>query len=332
MARILVITPSYSPRLGGVEKHVWYTSLQLVKAGWSVTILTQRFTKLPAREVKKNIPIYRFTFPARRFIGLLVIWKKLTTSYWRLVSQADIIHIHDVFIWYLPLRLIFFWKPVVTTFHGWEGIFPVPRKNIFLRQLAVLLSNKTVAIGRYLEKYYHFKADKILYGAVDFPAPAINKQNLLLYVGRLDYDTGLPVLLQVLKDDGWSGRVVFCGDGILKEQAEAVGEVKGFVDPRPYLKKAQVVFAGGYLSILEAFAYRCTVTAAEKNPLKKDYYLMSPFAAWISVAGNAQDLAHWLKVVQSNPQRIKRLVNQANNWVKNKTWSSVTNEYLKLYK
>jgi hypothetical protein len=26
------------------------------------------------------------------------------------------------------------------------------------------------------------------------------------------------------------------------------------------------------------------------------------------------------------------LVNQANNWVKNKTWSSVTNEYLKLYK
>jgi len=134
MARILIITPSYSPRLGGVEKHVWHTSLQLVKSGFSVKILTQRFIKLPAQAVKKGIPIYRFSFPEKRFIGLLTIWWKLLTQYLRLIWQADIIHIHDVFIWYLPLRLVFFWKPVVTTFHGWEGIYPVPLKNIFIRE------------------------------------------------------------------------------------------------------------------------------------------------------------------------------------------------------
>ena len=52
MTRVLVITPSYSPHLGGVEKHVWHTSLQLAKDGFSVTILTQQFAKFPVHEIK----------------------------------------------------------------------------------------------------------------------------------------------------------------------------------------------------------------------------------------------------------------------------------------
>jgi glycosyltransferase involved in cell wall biosynthesis len=306
--------------------------LLLVKNGFSVTILTQRFAKLPIRETKKGIPIYRFSFPKKRFFGLLIIWWKLITEYRRLIAQADIIHLHDVFIWYLPLRLAFWRKRVVTTFHGWEGVYPVPLKNILIRQLASLLSSKTVAVGKYLEKYYRFKANKVLYGAVDFSNPSIKKENLLLYVGRLDYDTGLPVLLQALQVKGWKGRVVFCGDGLLREQAESVGEAKGFVDPRPYLKKAQIVFAGGYLSILEAFAYKCAVVAAEKNPLKKDYYLMSPFASWITVVNEPADLEHWLAMAENNPRRIQRLVDQAYSWVKNQTWQAITDEYIKIYK
>ena len=263
---------------------------------------------------------------------MFTIWWKLFIQYRRLIWQADIIHIHDVFIWYLPLRFIFFWKSVVTTFHGWEGVYPIPRKNILLRQIAAFLSNKSVAVGKYLEKYYHFTADKILYGAVELPTSLTKKEKLLLYIGRLDYDTGLPVLLQALQAGSWSGQVIFCGDGVLREQAEMVGKVKGFVDPRPYLKKAQVVFAGGYLSILEAFAYRCAVVAAEKNPLKKDYYLLSPFISWITVVNNAADLEHWLSIFKKNSRQISRLVNQAHNWVKKQTWQSIVKQYIKLYR
>ena len=269
MARVLVITPSYDPRLGGVEKHVWYTSRLLQKKGYDITILTQFFSGLRAKEIIKGIPIVRFNYPRIRFFGLLAIWWALFWRYRKLIQVADIIHIHDVFVWYLPLALWFWRKPVITTFHGWEGTYPVPFKNILFRQIANLFSRRTVAIGSYLEKYYHFKANTVIYGGVEVPRARMKKENVLLYIGRLDYDTGLPVLLQALQTKSWPGKAIFCGDGLLREQAEMVGEVKGFVDPVPYLKKAKVVFAGGYLSILEAFAYRCAVIAAQKNPLKK---------------------------------------------------------------
>lgn len=326
-----MITPSYSPRLGGVEQHVWYLSQELRKIGWQVTVLTRQFSGLADEEVIQGIPVYRFAFPSRRYTGLLMLWWRLLTRWWRLVWQADIIHIHDVFIWYLPLRLLFFWKPVVTTFHGWEGIYPVPRKNRIIRQVAAGLSTKTIAIGKYVEKYYHFTADAILYGAVQVPVRPTKKERLLLYVGRLDYDTGLPVLLQALQQGAWPGRVVFCGDGLLREQAELVGEVKGFVDPKPYLKKAQAVFAGGYLSILEAFAYQCAVIAAEKNSLKKDYYLLSPFASWLEVVNSPEAvhscLAHILG--HSATARFRRA--KAFAWVKKQTWSSVAQRCIALY-
>src|SRR3990172_9612359 len=331
MSRILVITPSYDPRLGGVENHVWSTSQLLWQKGYKITILTQRFPGLPESETKANIPIYRFDFPRIRFFGLLIIWWWVFTRFGRLIDEADIIHIHDVFIWYLPLRLLFWRKRVITTFHGWEGIYPVPRKNIWIRQLANVLSHRTVAIGAYLEKYYHFKADKLIYGGVELPRGLMKKDNLLLYMGRLYYDTGLPVLLQALETKSWSGKVVFCGDGLLREQAEALGEVKGFVDPIPYLKKAKVVFAGGYLSILEAFAYQCAVVAAQKNPLKKDYYLLSPFAPWLTVVDTPEDLTRFLKLVQDKSAKVQYTVEKALAWAKTQNWQAVAKQYESLY-
>jgi glycosyltransferase involved in cell wall biosynthesis len=332
MTHILVITPSYDPKLGGVEKHVWHTSQELKKRGFQLTILTQRFANLPAKEVKEGITIHRLVYPRARFLGLLVIWWRLFVDYWQLIDRADIIHIHDVFIWYLPVRLLFWRKKIVTTFHGWEGIFPVPWKNIFIRQIGALLSSKTVAIGQYLEKYYRFKADEIIYGGVTVPRNLLKKANVLLYVGRLSYDTGLPVLLQALTAGAWPGKVIFCGDGLLREAAEQVGEVKGFVDPAPYLKQAKIVFAGGYLSILEALAYRCAVVAAEKNPLKKDYYLMSPFATWLTVVNTPEDLAGYLKSALAGNLHRRDQIDQAFTWVKTQTWQKVADVYEKFYR
>lgn len=329
MARVLVITPSYSPRLGGVEKHVWFTSRLLRRAGWDVTILTERFGDLPEYEERDGLPIVRLNYPRRRFWGLMVIWRNLLLKYARLVREADIIHIHDVFIWYLPLRLLFWRKKIVTTFHGWEGVYPVPWKNVLIRRVSAWLSDRTVAVGKYVEKYYRFRADKVIYGAVEMPRGKSVKENLLLYVGRLDYNTGLPVLLQALKAGSWRGKVIFCGDGLLREQAEQLGEVRGFSDPRPFLKKATVVFAGGYLSILEAFAFRAVVVAAGKNALEKNYYLMTPFAAWVQLVSTPVELTRAL----ARPARQTNSgVRQASAWVATQTWQAVVDTYLQLYR
>lgn len=330
MPRLVMITPSFYPRVGGVEKHVLEVGSRLKRQGWEITVLTPRFPGLAKHEVVDGLIVKRFSFPAKRWLGLLTIWWQLWRQR-RLIGQADLVQIHDVFIWYLPLRLWFWSLPVVTTWHGWEGIFPVPKKNIWYRQLGNWLSTRSIAVGHYLTKYYRVKANEIIYGAVTSPTKLPKKKSLLLYVGRLDYDTGLPVLLQALSQKAWNGPVIFCGDGLLREQAELFGKVKGFVDPRPYLKQARVVFAGGYLSVLEALAYRCMVVAAENNTLKKDYYRLAPFARWVNLVSQPTELARQLKSFNRSSKKINRRLDEGQQWASKQTWQWLTNKYLKLY-
>ncbi|PJC42867.1 MAG: hypothetical protein CO040_02205 [Candidatus Pacebacteria bacterium CG_4_9_14_0_2_um_filter_36_8] len=333
MKKLLVITPSFYPQIGGVERHVWETSNLIKKAGWQVSILTEQKpqAKKIALVADKKIQVFRFSYPKIKYLGLLLIWWQILHNYFKLIKTADIIHVHDVFIWYLPFKLMFWRKPVVVTFHGWEGKFPLPQKNILWRQLGVRLANKTIAIGSYLEKYYHFKADKILYGGVHIPKVLPKKTDLLLYVGRLEFDTGLPMLLQALKNNTWDGKVVFCGDGVLREQAEQVGEVVGFSNPEHLLTKAKIVFAGGYLSILEAFAYQCAVIAVYGNSLKKDYFLMSPLGHLISLVKNDLEVTKKIQFLENNPKQLQTNISKSLLFAKTQTWENISNVYLNYY-
>jgi glycosyltransferase involved in cell wall biosynthesis len=147
--RILFLAAHKPPHIGGVEKHVYEVALRLRRMGNQIKLLSEEDIRHP------NV----------KFIGLVYIWLWLFLNR-KLIAKADIVHIHDVFIWYLPFRLLYFRKPVFTTFHGWEGIWPIPRKNIFFKRLASKLSWGTIAIGKYIEKYYKIKADKIIYGSI----------------------------------------------------------------------------------------------------------------------------------------------------------------------
>ncbi len=317
MAKILMITPAFYPSRGGVETHVRRVSEELAKRGWQVRVLTKLIGNAVEQEKIGKLAVFRFKFPLVKLLGLLVIWWKLIVQYWQLVRWADVVHAHDVFLWYLPLRLIFWRKKVVTTFHGWEGKYPIPWKNIFFKKLAARLSDKTVAIGKYVEKYYDIKTDLVIYGGVDVPSKLPKKQNLLLYVGRLSEDTGLPLLLDTLKNNAWQGKVVFCGDGELRGRAEKFGEVVGFADPKSYLRKARVVFAGGYLSALEALAHQCSVAVAADNELKKDYWRLSAFSNQLNfleeneIGGKGKELSK--------------------KFIEGFSWSSVAKKYEKLY-
>ena len=145
--KILFLTRRAWPQIGGVEKHVREVSLRLEKKGHKVRVISEKDIK----------------YPHIKFIGLLYIWYWLFRNR-RLIKNSDIIHCHDVFIWYLPFRFWYPGKPVYTTFHGWEGQWPLPLKNILFKRLVSRLSWGTIAIGSYIEKYYGIKANKILYG------------------------------------------------------------------------------------------------------------------------------------------------------------------------
>jgi len=335
--KILFLARYFYPHVGGVERHIYEVGKGLVKKGHKVTLLTDRFDKhLRSYEEIDGIKIYRFVQPNIKFVGLIFTWIWLLLNI-KKISRSDVVHCHDVFIWYLPFRIIFPKKKVFTTFHGWETKFPIPFKNILYKKIANTLSTGTMAIGEYVEKYYKIKTNLISYGAVIMPSKAVKKvRNQLTYVGRLSKDTGLLVLLaalDLLKNSGSLDlKVNFCGDGELKELCSKYGQVHGFTDPRPFLLNSRFLFAAGYLSVLEGLANKCIVFTAYDNELKRNYYELAPFGKWIITSNDPEVIAKKMVRNSISEKYSHKNIISGYNWVKEKSWKKLVKSYLNLWK
>lgn len=309
---ILFILPKYYPHIGGVEKHVYEISNRLINKNYNINILTERYDDvLPRKEIINKIKIIRIQYPKIKYLGLLFIWFELLKNI-KIILNADIVHIHDVFIWYLPFKFIFTRKKVFTTFHGWEGNYPIPLINIVQKKIASTLSEKTMAVGDYIGKYYGINPNVVVYGATR-PIFRVNKlkkiKRGIVFVGRLQKDTGLLDFIKWLKKYN-KRNVIFCGDGELKNLCKKYGQIVGFSSVDKYLLNAKKCVVSGYLSCLEAFSYKCSVKIFCNNRLKKDYWKMSPF----------------IKYINNND------IEGGYNWSMKQTWSKLTNEYINFWK
>jgi len=290
--KILFLAHYSWPHVGGVEKHAKEVVDRLRQKGHEVKVISEENIK----------------YPHIKFLGLLYIWFWLFKNR-SLIKQSDIIHCHDVFVWYLPFRFLYFKKPVYTTFHGWEGYYPVPLLNILQKRIASRLSWGTIAIGKYIEKYYGIKANKIIYGGGGTPGGrpsattpgvfATARGNSIVFVGRLEKDTGLLQFLEQLKIKNLKLKIDFVGDGSLRKECEKYGMVRGFTDPKPFLKRAKICVPGGYLSYIEAKQADCKIMTFHNNPLKKDYWdeikRVKRFPTWDEVADEYISLYHGFK-------------------------------------
>ena len=116
---IIFFARLFYPHIGGVEKHVMRVSEELIKAGNKVSIVTEGFKKdLAEFEVYGDIRIFRIpVFPTLEKSKKWLIWKWLL-AHQQLIFEADIVHIHDVFYWFIPFL---FRKRFYLTYHGYEG-------------------------------------------------------------------------------------------------------------------------------------------------------------------------------------------------------------------
>jgi glycosyltransferase involved in cell wall biosynthesis len=329
--KIVFLARYFYPHVGGVEKQVYELSRRLETQGHQVTVVTTRYQKnLKSRETVDGIKIIRFTPLPIKFLGLLSIWIWMI-GHFNLFRKADIVHAHSVLIWYWPLRLILP-KRVFVTFHGWEGIYPIPAKNKLIRKIDAMVASKNITIHDYVTKHYEISADKIMYTSVDVPKEGAGKKDYrqLVYVGRLDKDTGLPKIMKALeKLKGF--KVDFCGDGPLRKDCEKYGTVHGFADPTPFLKTAFICLSPGVTSILEAFAHKCLVATTYNNPIKKDYLLMTPFADWIEVKNSPEKLAGVIKKYAAKPEKAREKIEAAYDWVKTQNWNEAVRAYEKVW-
>lgn len=348
--KIVFITSAFYPSIGGVETHVLELSKELIKRGHSVTVITENKqlsgeSDNEAGELKSidesiyftlkklyQINIYYFKFGQASFYKKFRIWWLMFKNR-HLFLDADIIHCHDVFIWYLPLRLFYFQKKIFTTFHGYETKFPPEKKAIFIRKVSEKLSYGNICIGNFISKWYGTKPDYVLYGGVSKAKTYKNipRSLKILLIGRLEKDIGIQIYKETLRK--LQGKhikfdLTVCGDGTLRHELESYGKVLGAVkDIKSYIQKSSIVFASSYLTILDVIQAGRPLFAVYTNPLKHDYLRDTPFAKYITISGSSDDL--FLRLSKFRPNMAK--IEQGVKWANAQTWGTVADTYIQLW-
>ena len=158
--RILFLARLYWPHVGGVEKHVEKITDVLSKKYQIIIVCEKHDPKLPDYEKNRGVEIYRIGKT-----GKWNIWK-WWLKHLHLIDNADIIHIHDVFFWFLPFRLPYFYKKVYITFHGYEGADPPTSIQVLWHRVGTKLTRGNICIGDFHKKWYQVKPDFVSYGAI----------------------------------------------------------------------------------------------------------------------------------------------------------------------
>ncbi|SRR5258708_6967933 len=336
--KILFLSRLFYPHIGGVEKHVLEISTRLIKDGYTVSIITEQYDKtLSKTETIDGITIYRINCKNDNRFKKFKIWKKM----WQLrkvVKDADIIHCHDVFFWYLPFRFFYLHKPVYTTFHGYES-YPILKKAVLVRKLSEKMSFGNICIGDFIPKWYGTKPTLISYGAVDIskikPQTEKVKKDSAIFIGRLDDQTGILTYtkaVELLLKKYPKFDLIIVGEGIYRRQIEKKFTVLGFQkNPEKYLPKYHYALVSRYLSILEAFAAKRLVFAAYDNPVKEDYLKMAPFAKWIVIEKDPKKLAEKIQYYIKHPEEEQVIIENGYEWVKKQTWENIVSLYLNLW-
>lgn len=336
--KIVQITPKYLPSLGGVEKHVAALNKELIAQGYEIVVLTtQHDEQLLEYEVSDGVAIHSLPFKS--------INKKFETWQWieskQSVFENAIVQVHDVAWWLLPV-LPKLYKKFFITFHGWEGIYPVPFLNKLQRLLFAHAARKTVHVGEFIQKFYWDKPTTVLFGGVTdttkiVPSPKRSSATKItcVFVGRLVHENDIEryiELLEILKKGGVSVEMQWVGDGALKTSCQKYGTVTGMVsDVNAYLGKADFVFASSYLSILEAQFQQKIVCSLYTHDLKKEYLNSYPGSAWMLIAQSAQEMSENILNLLSDKKKFIELSEGAHNFAKKQTWKKVTEQYLNLW-
>ncbi|OIP57781.1 MAG: hypothetical protein COX79_04250 [Candidatus Levybacteria bacterium CG_4_10_14_0_2_um_filter_36_16] len=360
--KVLFIAPYFYPSIGGVEKHVLEISKRLVKKGFSITIIAEdknsdvttnyqdrvssdskaNITKKTVKsiyfdnKIGKKIRVFRFKFGRANRLKKFKIWYCLFKNR-KLIQEADIIHCHDVFIWYLPFRFLYPNKKVYTTFHGYES-YPIKKGAWLVHKISEKLSNGNICVGEYLHKWYGTNPTYLTYGAVTLPKafPKIKKNISALFWGRLDVQTSIleyckAVKILKKKYPEFFFRVI--GDGKQRKEVENYVSVEGFkLSAEHELSKYRFAFVSRYLSTLEAMAAKRLVFVLYDNPVKKDCFAMGPFAKRVILVGSAEELVSKVEYYLSNPKEEKKIINEAFEWVSKQSWDRLIAKYLSLWK
>lgn len=339
--KIVFISRLYLPHLGGVEIHLKEVSAVLARMGHEVCIITwQHDKKLSLTAEYQGVQVLRIPFEVQN--DKQQTWNAIK-KYSQLCIEADVIHVHDVFWWLLPLYAQIKNK-IFITFHGWETKLPIPLNAKLHRLLANKLARGTIHVGDFIQKFYWDKPDAVIYGGIN--PKRFTKSNLkyennkstqlhFVFVGRLDADTDILLYLEFLRElqaKKIQYTITWVGDGELSTECRKFGEVTGFIkNISQYIAAADFVFASSYLSILEAQRLKKVVLAFYSNPLKKEYLETFPGSKYMLIAGSVQAMKGRLEHLMTTRKLRAQMEITAQQFAQTQTWDAVVEQYLQLW-
>jgi glycosyltransferase involved in cell wall biosynthesis len=326
----------YWPHGGGVEKHVAELSRVLIERGHRIIIITEQFQpELKLKDNHEGVTIWRI--PYSTLTSKRAIWKWIR-DHESMFSNADIVHIHDVFWWYWPLRLFGVRRPVFTTFHGYEGS-DLPRCQVVVQRKLIELSSKgTICIGDFMKKWYLARPTMISYGAGRAgEIIRLKNKQAAVFVGRLDIDTGIMEYLKAIKLLGNRIFLDIYGDGPLTNQViqfikqhNLPAAYHGWTNnPEKKFRSANYAFVSRYLGIIEAMQSKSLVAAQYNNQIKEDYLKCHPQAKEMIIFKHAETLVQ--EIDQLDESKRQQMTNDAYKWAKQQTWEQLAEIYEKLW-
>jgi glycosyltransferase involved in cell wall biosynthesis len=331
--KVLFLTRRFYPDIGGVEKHIEKISKDLIKKGNEVTVLSENLRRYKKSEVYRGIKIYRIPVRSEKN-KKWEIWRWL----WQnrdLISQADAIHAHDVYYWFIPFKFLYPKKKSYITFHGYET-YPIKTSTILMRKLSEKLATGNIIVGDFIKKWYGTKPNYVIYGGVDIPKKENiqPKKNSAIFIGRLDEHTGIleySKAYSMIRKSFNDFSFTVIGDGKFINRLSKSIKIESSFNASDEITKYEFAFVSGYLSILEAIASKRLVFALYDNPLKEDYIKMSPFNEFIICAKTASELSEKINYFINNPSEKTKYIERAYEWVRDKTWENVAKTYLRLW-
>jgi len=346
---ILFFTRLFYPHIGGVERHVYEVSRELVARGHKVTIVTEKFDEDSAEQQEfEGMEVYRIPVGKNEWIKKFVIWRWLFVHR-KLMKQANVIHCNDVFFWYLPFRFFYLTKKIFITFHGYEGNDIPNKRSVLMHKIAEKFSLGNICIGEFLRKWYNTKPNFISYGGVNPLGERIGYKKIeprqkisFVFVGRLERETGIMVYLramQVVQARGFAVNLIILGDGSKRNEAERFcqknklsAKFTGFVtDMDRYIFAAHFVFTSRYLGIIEALSRKKFVFAVYNNEIKKDYLYMTPFVDFFSITKDDNALSEEIVFHIQNQHVAFEKTKKGFLWAEKQTWERLTDTYLQLW-
>ncbi len=334
--KIVMLCRLYMPHRGGVERHVGGLAGELIKRRYTIEIVTEQFDhSQPLTEIRNGVRVHRI--PQEKLTGKMGIWSWIF-KHRDIFLGADLVHAHDVVWWYLPLRFLYFRKPVYATFHGYERVEGPTPGMVIWRLLSEKLSWGCICIGDWMRQWYGHNPTLVSFGAGSAPVSPLPKKRTAIFIGRLEKDTGILEYIRGVKL--LKGRIsldIF-GDGPSKSQViKMIGKTryikhKGETShPTQELVRHRFVFASQYLTMLEAQQTGRQVISFLGSGLKPDYLHSFPTITQVITFNSPEGLAKAMIALLADPKHETANIKKAQIWAKKQTWNKLADTYEQLW-